>query len=60
MPTNMKRFEFHRRDLLKVVTLGAADFFQAYRIGASHVEDDELAHDRWSSIPDLRPLERFY
>jgi hypothetical protein len=35
MPTNMKRCECHRRDILKAVTLGAAGFFPAFQIGVS-------------------------
>jgi sulfite dehydrogenase len=57
MPTNMKRFEFHRRDLLKAVPLGAVGLFQACQTVKAH--RSEVADDGWSSRPDLRPLVRF-
>jgi hypothetical protein len=60
MPTNMKRFEFHRRDLLRAVNSGSSRFFSSLsNRGIGTPEGDELAHDSWSSIPDLRPLARF-
>src|SRR5260370_21694071 len=56
----MKRVEFHRRGLVKTVTLGAAGFLQACRTaGTALSEGDHLADDGWSSSPDHRPLVRF-
>jgi hypothetical protein len=56
----MKCFEFHRRALLKAVTLGAAGFLQACRTAGVGLSDgDQLAGDSWSSSPDRRPLVRF-
>jgi len=59
MPTNMKRFDLHLRDLLRAVNSGSSRFFSGLSdrgIGTS--KGDKLAHDSWSSIPDLRPLAR--
>jgi len=57
MPTNMKRFEFHRRDLLKAVPLGVVGLFQACR--TAKADRSEVADDDWFSSADLRPLVRF-
>ena len=60
MPEGMKRFDYHRRTLLKTVTLAAAGFLQACRASRDGVSEGEQFADRsWSSTPDQRPLMRF-
>jgi cytochrome c553 len=60
MSRDMKGREFHRRALLKAVSLGTTGFLQACRTaGVGLSGGDQLAGDGWSSSPDLRPLARF-
>lgn len=60
MPEGMKRFDYHRRTLLKTVTLGAASFLEACRASRADLADAKQFADRsWSSTPDQRPLMRF-
>jgi DMSO/TMAO reductase YedYZ molybdopterin-dependent catalytic subunit len=60
MQKNVKHFVFHRRDLLKTVTLGATGFLQAWgaaRAGLPGAE--QIDEGSWSSNLDQRPLARF-
>jgi sulfite dehydrogenase len=60
MPEGMKRFDYHRRTLLKTLTLGAASFLEACRASRADLADAKQFPDRsWSSTPDQRPLMRF-